>query len=65
MAKLAAVAVVGVVATHPPELPAGPYPVLLHESEDLAREWTVAVLTPRFGAERRRAGGPAPAGDAR
>ncbi|MGW4943404.1 DICT sensory domain-containing protein [Actinoplanes sp. NPDC004185] len=50
IAKLAAVAVIGVVATHPPELPAGPYPVLLHESEPLAREWTVAVLTPRFGA---------------
>jgi hypothetical protein len=50
IAKLAAVAVVGVVATDPPELPAGPFPVLLHETEDLAREWTVAVLTPRFGA---------------
>lgn len=50
IAKLAQVAVIGVVAAGPPELPAGPYPVLLHESEDLAREWTVAVLTPRFGA---------------
>ena len=50
IAELAAVAVVGVVADRPPELPAGPFPVLLEETEALAREWTVAVLTPRFGA---------------
>jgi hypothetical protein len=50
IAKLAAVTVIGVVADRPPDLPAGPYPVLLDESEPLAREWTVAVLTPRFGA---------------
>jgi hypothetical protein len=50
IAKLAAVAVIGVVADQPPDLPAGPHPVLLQSSEELAREWTVAVLTPRFGA---------------
>jgi hypothetical protein len=36
IAKLAAVTVIGVVADRPPELPEGPYPVLLDESEPLA-----------------------------
>lgn len=31
-------------------MPTGVYPVLLDEKEELAREWTVVVLTPRFGA---------------
>ncbi|GAA3341716.1 hypothetical protein GCM10020358_34140 [Amorphoplanes nipponensis] len=50
IAGLAAVTVVGLVADDPPPVPAGTCAVLLREPEDLAREWTVAVLTPRFGA---------------
>ncbi|GAB2569122.1 hypothetical protein Aab01nite_08060 [Paractinoplanes abujensis] len=50
IAGLAAVTVVGVVADQPPELPARAHPVLLDDKEELAREWTVVVLTPRFGA---------------
>jgi DICT domain-containing protein len=50
IASRAAATVVGVVAGQTPEMPAGAYPVLLDEKEDLAREWTVVVLTPRFGA---------------
>ncbi|HET6533086.1 MAG TPA: DICT sensory domain-containing protein [Actinoplanes sp.] len=50
IAKHSAVAVVGVVADRVPDLPAGPHAVTLDEQEDLAREWAVVVLTPRFGA---------------
>lgn len=50
IAQRAAVTVVGVVDDRAPELAAGAYPVLLDDKEDLAREWTVVVLTPRFGA---------------
>ncbi|AGL16291.1 hypothetical protein L083_2781 [Actinoplanes sp. N902-109] len=49
IAGRAAVTVVGLVAGEAPDLPAGTHPVLLDEKEDLAREWTVVVLTPRFG----------------
>ena len=50
IASRAAVTVVGLVAAEAPDLPAAAYPVLLDEKEELAREWTVVVLTPRFGA---------------
>ncbi|GAA2512774.1 DICT sensory domain-containing protein [Winogradskya humida] len=50
IATLAAMTLVGLVADQAPDMPAGAYPVLLDEKEDLAREWTVVVLTPRFGA---------------
>ena len=50
IASRAAATVVGVVAPQLPEMPAGAFPVLLDEKEELAREWTVVVLTPRFGA---------------
>lgn len=46
----AAVTVVGLVAPAPPELPPGGYGVALDETEELAREWSVVALTPRFGA---------------
>lgn len=46
----AAVTVVGMVGQTPPELPAGAYPVTLDDTEELAREWSVVALTPRFGA---------------
>jgi hypothetical protein len=49
IASRAAVTVVGLVGTQAPQMPPGAYPVLLDEKEDLAREWTVVVLTPRFG----------------
>ncbi|MCM4077986.1 DICT sensory domain-containing protein [Paractinoplanes hotanensis] len=50
IASRAAATVVGLVAAQAPQLPAGTYPVLLDEKEELAREWSVVVLTPRFGA---------------
>lgn len=50
IASRAAATVVGLVAGEDPGMPAGAYPVLLDEKEELAREWTVVVLTPRFGA---------------
>ncbi|SDT78363.1 DICT sensory domain-containing protein [Actinoplanes derwentensis] len=50
IADLAVATVVGLVAEQAPDMPAGVHPVLLDEKEDLAREWTVVVLTPRFGA---------------
>jgi diguanylate cyclase/two-component system sensory protein len=50
IAVRAAATVVGLVAEHAPALPAGAHCVLLDEKEELAREWTVVVLTPRFGA---------------
>ncbi|SCF16282.1 Diguanylate Cyclase and Two-component system sensory domain-containing protein [Micromonospora purpureochromogenes] len=46
----AAVTVVGLVGETPPGLPAGAYGVALAEAEELAREWSVVALTPRFGA---------------
>ncbi len=49
IAGRAAATVVGLVAGQAPDMPAGVHPVLLDEQEDLAREWTVVVLTPRFG----------------
>ncbi|WP_250036639.1 DICT sensory domain-containing protein [Paractinoplanes maris] len=49
IAGRAAATVVGLVAAQAPDLPAGTHPVLLDEKEELAREWTVVVLTPRFG----------------
>ena len=50
IAAVAAATVVAVVADGPPDLPPGVDPVLLAEDEELAREWVIAVLTPRFGA---------------
>jgi DICT domain-containing protein len=50
IAKSAAVSVVGLVGAQAPDLPAGPYVVLLDDQEELAREWAVVVVTPRFGA---------------
>ena len=50
IASRAAATVVGLVAEQAPHMPAGAFPVLLDEKEELAREWTVVVLTPRFGA---------------
>ncbi|WFE97975.1 DICT sensory domain-containing protein [Micromonospora sp. WMMD987] len=46
----AAVTVVGLVGETPPELPPGGYAVALAETEELAQEWSVVALTPRFGA---------------
>ncbi|WP_232534145.1 DICT sensory domain-containing protein [Plantactinospora sp. KBS50] len=42
--------VIGLVADQPPAVPDGAYPVRLAATEELAREWTVVALTPRFGA---------------
>jgi hypothetical protein len=42
--------VIGLVGPTPPALPERAYRVLLDEAEPLAREWSVLVLTPRFGA---------------
>ncbi|GAA3756062.1 DICT sensory domain-containing protein [Micromonospora maritima] len=50
IAGRAAVTVVGMVGGPPPDLPDGAYGVALDETEDLAREWSVVALTPRFGA---------------
>ncbi|MFF3852336.1 DICT sensory domain-containing protein [Micromonospora sp. NPDC002575] len=50
IAATAAATVVGVVGQHPEALPAGACGVALDEAEDLAREWSVVALTPRFGA---------------
>lgn len=50
IAACAAVTVVGMVGPTPPSLPAGAYGVVLDEAEELAREWSVVALTPRFGA---------------
>lgn len=46
----AAATVVGVVGPAAPELPVGSYGIVLDEAEELAREWSVVALTPRFGA---------------
>lgn len=45
-----AMTVVGLVEDLPPALPPGIDHVLLDESDDLAREWSVTVLSPRSGA---------------
>ncbi|WP_200207262.1 DICT sensory domain-containing protein [Micromonospora coerulea] len=50
IAASAAVTVVAVVGPTPPELTAGAYGVVLDGAEELAREWSVVALTPRFGA---------------
>ncbi|WP_086821066.1 DICT sensory domain-containing protein [Allokutzneria sp. NRRL B-24872] len=50
LAALASCTVVGLVDRVRPDLPHGVTPVLLRESEELAREWSVVVLSPTFGA---------------
>jgi GGDEF domain-containing protein len=50
IAELATTTVVGLVDAGRPDLPHGVVPVLLREDEALAREWSVVVLTPTFGA---------------
>ncbi|RGC67543.1 hypothetical protein C5N14_17340 [Micromonospora sp. MW-13] len=50
IAASGAVTVVGVVGQRPTGLPDGVHGVALEETEDLAREWSVVALTPRFGA---------------
>ncbi|MDR7275288.1 DICT sensory domain-containing protein [Catenuloplanes atrovinosus] len=50
IARRAAVTVVGVVGDQPGRMPDGVHLVALNENEAYAREWTVVVLTPRFGA---------------
>lgn len=50
IAERAAVTVVGLVADRPPEPPAGTQVVPLGTDDPLAREWSLVVLTPRFGA---------------
>jgi DICT domain-containing protein len=50
IARAAAVTVVGVADPVRPDLPHGVTPVLLHPGEALAREWSVVVLSPAFGA---------------
>jgi DICT domain-containing protein len=50
IARSASAVVVGVVGGETPTVLDGPHVVPLGEREDLAREWAVVVLTPRFGA---------------
>lgn len=50
IAGTAAVTVVAMVGEVPEGLPPAVYGVALAEDEDLAREWSVVALTPRFGA---------------
>lgn len=50
IARTAAVTVVGMVDSGRPDLPHGVTPVLLRPDESMAREWSVAVLSPTFGA---------------
>ncbi|MBY8874305.1 histidine kinase [Micromonospora sp. PLK6-60] len=50
MAGTAAVTVVGMVGQLPADLPPGVTGVALDGTDDLAREWSVVALTPRFGA---------------
>jgi hypothetical protein len=50
IARVAATTVIGMVGAKPSDLPPGSWALVLDEDDDLAREWTVAVLTPRFGA---------------
>ncbi|WP_089154186.1 DICT sensory domain-containing protein [Micromonospora sp. NBS 11-29] len=50
IAGRASATVVGMVGGPPADLPDRVYPVMLDEAEELAREWSVVALTPRFGA---------------
>ena len=50
IARTAAVTVVGMVADAAPAIEDGPHVVLLRADEQAAQEWSVVVLTPRFGA---------------
>ncbi len=50
IARVAAVTLIGLVAEDAPSLPDGVSLVLLDDKEELAREWTVVVLTPRWGS---------------
>ncbi|GAB3144680.1 hypothetical protein GCM10027258_33840 [Amycolatopsis stemonae] len=50
IARKAAATVVGMVDSGRPDLPHGVTPVLLRPDEPMAREWSVAVLSPTFGA---------------
>ncbi|MEV4146852.1 DICT sensory domain-containing protein [Amycolatopsis sp. NPDC049691] len=50
IARKAAVTVVGMVGSGRPDLPHGVTPVLLRPDEPMAREWSVVVLSPTFGA---------------
>ena len=50
IASSAAATVIGLVADEMPQAPADSQMVLLDDKDELAREWTVVVLTPRFGA---------------
>lgn len=50
LAERADVVVVGFVDDFRPQLPGRIHPVLLDLDEELAREWTVVVATPRMGA---------------
>ncbi|MCR6482587.1 sensor protein [Amycolatopsis sp. OK19-0408] len=50
IARTAAATVVGMVDSGRPDLPHGVTPVLLRPDEPMAREWSVAVLSPTFGA---------------
>ncbi|WP_199442777.1 DICT sensory domain-containing protein [Umezawaea beigongshangensis] len=50
IAELATTTVVGLVDGDRSDLPHGVVPVVLREDEALAREWSVVVLTPAFGA---------------
>lgn len=50
IAARASVTVVGMVSDQIPAAPPGASVVELDEKDELAREWTVVVLTPRFGA---------------
>ncbi|ALG10555.1 DICT sensory domain-containing protein [Kibdelosporangium phytohabitans] len=50
IAVRAAATVVGMADRTRPDLPPGVTPVLLRKNEDLTREWSVAVLSPSFGA---------------
>ncbi|GAB3070093.1 DICT sensory domain-containing protein [Micromonospora schwarzwaldensis] len=49
IADRAAATVVAMVGGPPPDLPDRVYGVALDEAEELAREWSVVALTPRFG----------------
>jgi GGDEF domain-containing protein len=50
IARQASATVVGMVDRSRPDLPPGVTPVLLRPDEDLAGEWSVVVLTSKFGA---------------
>lgn len=50
IAARSSVTLVGLVGDVPPQLPAGVRQVLLDEGDELAREWSVTVLSPSGGA---------------